>query len=186
MPDGYQYVQGRSRILSANYSAVALGTAAMAHAAVTDTGADQTITTAITDPTCPRNVTATAGGTATDVKAVQVIVTGTNAFGEVISETLPAFTVNSTGSVTGSKAFATVTSILLPAHDGTGATTSVGYGAKLGLPATLSRKSFVALFFNGVAEAISASTVSSSAVESNTVTCTSALNGSDVIVDYYK
>lgn len=182
---GEQYQQGRSRIISYAKSP-ALGAVAAVHAAVTDTGVDQVITTAITNPVVPRNVSATAGGTAADVKAVQVIVTGTNVWGQAITETLPAFTVNTTGTVVGNKAFATVTSITLPAHDGLGATTSVGTGAKLGLPTTFSRKSFIALYFNGTAEAISASTISSSAVESNTFTATSALDGSEVVFDYYK
>src|SRR5687768_14086133 len=161
MPDGYQYQQGRSRILSANYSAPALGATTAVHAAVTDTGVQQVVTTAITNPDVPRNVTATAGGTAGDIKAIQVVVAGTNVFGEAITETLPAFTVNTAGTVVGNKAFYTVTSITIPAHDGVGATTAVGTGAKLGVPATLSRKTFIALYFNGTAEAISASTVSS-------------------------
>src|SRR4051812_29897479 len=67
------------------------------HAAVTDNGAQQVITTGITQPSAPRNITATAGGTAGDIKAVQVVVTGTNVAGEVISETLPAFTVDTAG-----------------------------------------------------------------------------------------
>ncbi len=184
---GYQYSQGRSRILSATYTAPALGGATAVHAAVTDTGVDQTISTAITNPDVPRNVTATAGGTAADVKAIQVIVTGTNVYGEAITETLPAFTVNTTGSVTGSKAFATVTSITIPAHDGTGATTSVGTGVKIGLPVRLSRNTVVAAFLNGVKEGTAPTVaVSSTAVESNTITLNSALAGTDVIVDYYK
>lgn len=183
----YQYSQGRSRILSHTITDALLGTTTAVHAAVTDTGVDQVVTTAITNPDVPRNVTATAGGTAADVKAITVTVTGTNYFGEVISEVLPAFTVNTTGTVTGNKAFATVTSIAIPAHDGTGATTSVGTGAKLGLPVKFPRKTFIALYVADVAEAISASTVSSTAVESNTFTATSALDGAkDIVFDYYK
>lgn len=187
MPDGYQYVQGRSRILSANYPTADLGTTTAVHAAVTDTGVDVVVTTAITDPDVPRNVTATAGGTAGDIKAIQVIVAGTNVWGQAITETLPAFTVNTAGTVTGSKAFATVTSITIPAHDGTGATTAVGTGAKLGLPTTLSRDTVVAAYHNGAKEGTPPTVaVDSDEVEKNTVTLATALDGSDVIVDYYK
>jgi hypothetical protein len=162
----------------------ALGTTTAVHAAVTDTGAPVVVTTAITNPPTPRNVTATAGGTAGDIKAIAVTVAGTNAQGEAISEVLPVFTVDTAGTVVGSKAFATVTSITIPAHDGTGATTAVGLGAKLGLPVRLARNTVNNLYLAGVKEAASAVAVSASALESNTVTLTSALNAGAVVVDF--
>lgn len=175
-----------SRVLVASLGSPAAADDDAVHAAVTDNGSQQVITTAITNPDVPRCITATAGGTAADVKAIQVVVAGTNAAGEAITETLPAFTVNTTGTVTGSKAFATVTSITIPAHDGTGATTSIGYGEKLGLPAKLSRDSIIAAFLNGVREATRPTVVfSSSALESNTIDLNSSLDGSAVLVDYY-
>lgn len=187
--DSRQYNTGRSRILSYSPGSPAVGTNTNVHAAVTDNGSQQVVTTAITNPDVPRTVSATAGGTATDIKAIQVTVAGTNIWGQAITEVLPAFTVDTAGTVNGSKAFATVTSITIPAHDGTGATTSVGTGtstnALIGLPVCLSRKSFIALYFNGTSEAIAASNVSSTNVESNTFRCTSTLNGSPVIIDYY-
>jgi hypothetical protein len=97
------------------------------HAAVTDNGASQTITNGFKGPSTPAKITATAGGTAGDIKAIQVIVNGTAPGGEVIQETLDAFTVNTAGTVTGAKTFATVTSVVIPAHDGTGATTAIGH-----------------------------------------------------------
>lgn len=96
------------------------------HAAVTDTGVPQTITAGITSPDRPRRITATAGGTATDIKAITVTIVGTDEAGAVLTEVLPAFTVNTAGTVTGVLKFRTVTSFTLPAHDGTGATTSIG------------------------------------------------------------
>lgn len=163
----------------------ALGATDAVHAAVTDTGEDQVITTDITNPDVPRNITATAGGTAADVKAIQVIVAGTNEEGVAISETLPAFTVNTTGTAVGSKAFATVTSITIPAHDGTGATTEIGVGAKLGLGVRLSRNSVGNAYLNGVREGTPPTvTVSPSAIESNTVQLNSALDGNAVVVDF--
>lgn len=176
----------RSRVMSDTLGSPALGTATAVHAAVTDNGSQQVVTTGITDPPVPRNVTATAGGTATDIKAIQVVVAGTNIYDEVITETLPAFTVDTAGAVTGSKAFKTVTSITIPAHDGTGATTAVGLGAKVGLPVKLDRDTIVNAYLNGVREATRPTVAfSASAVESNTVQLSSALNGNAVIVDYY-
>lgn len=182
-----QYMSGRSRILSYSFGAPELGDDDQCLAAVTDTGVQQVITTGLTAPDVCRNVSATAGGTAADIKAITVTVAGTNIWGQAISEVLPAFTVNTAGTVVGNKAFATVTSVTIPAHDGLGATTAVGTGAKLGLPVALPRKSFVNAWADNAAETISASVVDSDEVEKNTVTMTTALDGAVVFVlDYYK
>jgi len=182
---GGQVIEGaRRHRYQVSLGSPALGTTTAVHAAVTDTGAPVVVTTAITNPPTPRNVTATAGGTAGDIKAIAVTVAGTNAQGEAISEVLPVFTVDTAGTVVGSKAFATVTSITIPAHDGTGATTAVGLGAKLGLPVRLARNTVNNLYLAGVKEAASAVAVSASALESNTVTLTSALNAGAVVVDF--
>lgn len=155
------------------------------HAAVTDNSAQQVVTTGITQPSVPRNVTATAGGTAGDIKAIAVIVAGTNYAGAAITETLPVFTVDTAGSVTGSKAFKTVTSITIPAHDGNGATTAIGFGEKLGLPDKLSANTVLFASLAGVREATAPTVaVSSSAIESNTVDLNSALNSSQVDIWY--
>jgi hypothetical protein len=184
----------RSRVMSETLGSPAVGTATAVHAAVTDNGSQQVVTTGITNPDVPRNISATAGGTAADIAAVQVVVTGTNVYDEVITETLPAFTVDTAGAVYGSKAFKTVTSITIPAHSGTGATTSIGTGvggsgnvnAKLGLPVKLDRDTIVNVYLNGVREGTRPGVAfSATAVESNTVQLSSALNGNAVIVDYY-
>lgn len=164
----------------------AIGSNTAIHAAVTDNGAPQTITTGITQPDVPRNVTATAGGTATDIKAIQVVVHGTDIDDQVISETLPAFTVDTAGTVTGSKAFKTITSFTVPAHDGTGATTALGTGAKLGLNTRLSRNTVVAAYLNGVKEATAPTVVfDPTNISGNTATLNSTLNGNAVVVDFY-
>lgn len=185
---GGQVIAGSRLIVnSAAIGSPALGTTTAVHAAVTDTGAQQVITTGITNPDVPRNITATAGGTAADIKAIQVIVNGTDASGASISETLPAFTVDTAGTVTGSKAFKTITSITIPAHDGTGATTAVGTGAKLGVPDRLpGRNNVLAAYLNGVKEGTAPTVVAdASNLSGNTVTLSSALNGSAVVIDYY-
>lgn len=153
-------------------------------AALTDDGAEAVVTTGLTNPPCARNITATAGGTAGDIKAIQVVVVGTNINDEVITETLPAFTENTAGIVTGSKAFKTVTSVTIPAHDGTGATTAIGFGDKLGLPYKRAHIPCLGSFLNNVLEATAATiAASATAFESNTIDLNSALNGT--VVDTY-
>lgn len=153
-------------------------------AAVTDNGAQQVITTGITQPSVPRNITATAGGIATDIKAIQVIIAGTDYAGAAISETLPAFTLDTAGSVTGSKAFKTVTSITIPAHDGVGATTAIGFGEKLGLPHKLPYNTVLFAAFDNTKEATPPTVaVSASVLADNTVDLNTALNSK--IVDAY-
>lgn len=182
----YQYAQGRSRVLSETLGSPAVGATTAVHAAIADTGAQQVVTTAITSPAVARNVTATAGGTGANITAVSVIVAGTNVYGEAITETLPAFTAATPGTVVGSKAFATVTSITVPAN-GTGVTTAVGTGAKLGLPVKLARNTVVAVFLADVKEGTAATVATSTtAVDGNTVSLNSALNGTAVIVDLYR
>lgn len=153
-------------------------------AAHTDDGAEEVKTTGITNPAVPRCITATAGGTAGDIKAVQVIIVGTNILDEVITETLPVFTVDTAGTVTGNKAFKTVTSITIPAHDGTGATTSVGFGDKYGLPYERAHIAAIAAFLGNTLEA-TAPTITAHAtnIENNTFDLNSASNGS--IIDIY-
>lgn len=153
------------------------------HAAVIDNGAQQVITTGITQPSVPRNITATAGGTAGDIKAIQVIIEGTNYADEVITETLPVFTADTAGTVTGSKAFKTVTKITIPAHDGTGATTAIGFGDKLGLPFKLTHNTVLAAYLDNTKEGTAPTVaVSSTAIDGNTVDLDSALSGKNVDV----
>lgn len=177
----------KTRVLEAALGSPALGAVADVHAAVTDDGTEQTITTGITNPPTVRNVTASSAGITTDIKAIQVTVNGTNEDDEVISEVLPVFTVNTATTVVGSKAFKTVTSFVVPAHDGTGATTSVGLGSKLGLGVKQSRDAIIAAFLTGVLETTRPTIAfDSSKMDGNTVDLNSALDGSAVIVDYYE
>lgn len=175
-----------TRIITKSLGSPAAADVDVVLAAVTDDGSEQTIESGFTDPDVPRAVTATAGGTGADVAAIQVTVNGTNAEGVAISEDLPAFTVNTPGTVVGSKAFATVTSVVIPAHDGTGATTSIGTSDKVGLGQRLARNTVLAAFLDGAKEGTAPTVaVSATALESNTVDLNSALDGSEVIVDFY-
>lgn len=153
------------------------------HAAVTDTGVQVVVTTAITNPVVPRNISATAGGTATDIKAIQVVIAGTNILDEVISETLPVFTVDTAGTVLGDLAFKTVTSITIPAHDGTAATTAVGFGDKLGFPDAAAVRKIRATYLANTIEGTAATVVADGdEIEKNTVDLNSALNATQVTV----
>lgn len=168
--------------LTAAQAATASTTAV--HAAVTDTGVQVVVTTAITNPPYPRNVSATAGGTGVDIKAITVTVAGTNYLDAAISEVLPAFTVDTPGTVLGAKAFKTVTSITIPAHDGTGATTSIGFGDKLGLPFYLADGNTVLQAqLAGVKEGTAPTVVADAdEIEKSTVDLNSALNGTAVTI----
>lgn len=155
--------------------------------ALTDDGAEAVITAGVNINALdvPRNITATAGGTAGDIKAIQVTIDGKDMEGNVIQEVLPAFTVDTAGTVTGSKIFAEVTQITIPAHDGTGATTAIGFGSKLGIDKRLARNSVYAAYLNNVREGTAPTvTVSASALESNGATLDSALDGTPVRLDY--
>lgn len=174
--------------LAATTSLGAAGAPALADtdgilAAVTDTGAPQTITTGLNTPEVPRNITATAGGTAGDIKAIAVVVTGTNAEDVVITETLPVFTVDTPGTVAGLKAFKTVTQIVIPAHDGNGATTAIGFGDVLGLGHRLAHNSVKGVYLNDVVDSAAAVVVNATVLESNTVDLTAALSSTPVVVE---
>lgn len=165
----------------------AVGATTAVHAAANTSGTVTTeVTTALTNPDACRNVTATAGGTAGDIKAVAVTVTGTDYEDQPITETLPVFTENTPGTVVGSKAFKTVTGYSVPAMDGNGVTVALGTGAKLGLPQELERDSIVAAYLADVREATRPTVVvDDDEVEKNTITLNSALNGTEVRIDYY-
>ena len=134
-------------------------------------------------PDVPRNITATAGGTAGDIAAVSVIIEGTNYADEDITETLAAFTVDTAGTKSGTKAFKTVTKVTIPAADGEGATVAIGYADKLGLPYKLARNTVLATYLDDVLETTAASvTVDEDDLEKNTLDPHSACDGSNVDV----
>ena len=117
---------GHYQIVPDAVSAVAV----LAATALTD--AVQTITAGITHPDYPRTVTVkgNAAGIAGDV-----VITGTNAAGAVITDTIA---LNGATEVEGIKAFKTVTSVALPVETNVDTdTVSVGVGKKFGMPAIL-------------------------------------------------
>lgn len=165
-------------------NAVAADTSAIHEAVACSADSVVTLTTGFTAPAVPRNVTATAGGTAGSIKAVKVKVYGTNYLDEEITEELDAFTEDTAGTVLGDKAFKTVTKVEIPAMDGAGVTVSIGFGDKLGLPYKLSHNTVLAAYRNNVLESTAASvTVSATKIEENTIDLYSDLAGT--VVDVY-
>jgi hypothetical protein len=96
--------------------------------ALTADAGGQDIVVGITNPDVPRNVTATANAAGC---AGDVVVTGTNWAGQVITETIA---LAGAAEIAGVKAFTTVTAVHLPpeTHAGTD-TVSIGVGNCLGL-----------------------------------------------------
>ncbi len=161
-------------------ASVLVASATAVHAAVTlADGATTLVTTAFTQPDVPRNLTVKGNQGGISGSAV---ITGTNAAGEVISET---FALSGTNEIVGVKAFASVTSVLLPARNAGGDSVSVGVGSKLGLAHKLPHNTVLFAALGDVREG-TAPTVATSAstVEGNTVTLNSALNGTAVDIYY--
>jgi hypothetical protein len=135
------------------------------------------VTAGITNPDVPRNVTATPGGTTSNVAAVSVTITGTNVEDLVITEVLPAFTAGSGAAVVGSKAFKTVTSVSIPIT-GAATTVAIGTGAKLGLNRRLPFNTVFLAAIGGVREATLPTVVTDLVnIEGNTAVLNTALSG---------
>jgi hypothetical protein len=147
-------------------------------------GAGETKTTFLSQPTVPRNITATTanGDAAGDIGAVSVIVYGTNINDQVISETLPAFSANAAATKAGSKAFKTITSIFLPSHDGTGCTLSVGFGDVLGLPMKFSKQPLCWVTMAGALKNAPTIAYDEDELEKNTLDPADALDSSELCI----
>ena len=98
------------------------------HAAITGTGGELEVTTAITNPDVPRNISIKTTNVATPSGDVEI--TGINSVGEADSETI---TITPGGTAYGSKAFMIVTKITLPATVSGSDTVTVGISDKIGL-----------------------------------------------------
>lgn len=151
------------------------------HAAVTLPASGTTVvTTAITNPDFPRNVTVkgNAAGIAGDV-----VVAGTNIKDEAITETIA---LNEATEVEGTKAFKTVTSITVPAKtNGSGDTVSVGVAKKLGLPHIVDNAALLLVkLFDGSADSGTLA-VDSDEVEKNLFALNGSPNGAKFVDLYY-
>ena len=134
-----------------------------------------------------RNVTVTQTATGTEDTNGTIVVVGKDLAGNEITETL---TPNAGATVAGAKAFASITSItgvgwVIDGSEGNEDKITVGFGAIIGLPDKLTDTAqILAASRNNAVDAISARSASASALESNTVTLTSALNGTPVKIYY--
>ena len=128
--DAIHLVEPTDVIFSEQYSDLFMdalaASATHVHAAITGTGAEQEITTAITNPDIPRNISITNSANSTgDVK-----IDGVDAKGNTVSDTIAILTG---GIAYGVVAFATVSKITIPAGVANPDTITVGISDKLGL-----------------------------------------------------
>lgn len=163
--------------LPVHYSiAPAAKSATAVHAAITLTAAAQTITTAITNPDVPRVVTIKGNASG---NAGNVVITGTNAAGDEITDTIA---LNGSTEVSGVKAFATVTSIALPiqTHAGTD-TVSIGRADVFGLLHIVYNALFLLVkIFDGSTDAGTLA-VDADVLEKNLYTPAGTPNGREVL-----
>ncbi|MFC8008943.1 hypothetical protein [Streptomyces cinereoruber] len=140
-------------------------------------GAAHSVTTFLAQPDFARNLTVVASGAATG----DVVVTGTNIRGDIITETLA---LNGNTPVVGNKAFKTVTSVAVPQVSST--TIDLGIGVKLGLDRKMPAAAVLDAYADGVRETTAATVAfSATAIESNTVSTNTAPNGTrDFIVAF--
>lgn len=152
-----------------------LGTDVYIHAAITLTTLVQDVTPT-TQPDHPRIVSikgTKAGGSLTG----NVVITGTNIRGEVITDTIAINTNDS--EVFGVKAFKTITNIHLPVRVTAGDTVKVGMGDALGLDRCLAGDEVLYVTASGVYETTRPTVVADSdEVEKNTLNPDHALDGS--------
>lgn len=163
-------------------SNAALGTATFVHASITLLTTVQDIAPT-TQPDVPRNITikgAKAGGSLTG----NVVITGTNVRGAVISETIAINTNDS--EVSGLKAFKTITNIHVPVRVTSADTVSIGVGDCLGLDRCMEGDEVLYVTFAGVYETTRPTVVADSdEVEKNTMNINGTLDGSsDIVVGF--
>ncbi len=130
------------------------------------------VTSGLTDPDLPRNISITPGGTTGDVEACVITVTGTNFLGNSMTERF-GFSANASTAVTGVLAFKTVDQLDFPADcesGGFAATWYIGVGEKLGVKRCAdSAGHFLFSTLNGAKEATAPTLAVGSSVQGNTV-----------------
>lgn len=132
----------------------------------------------LTNPATPRALRI-KGDTAGIVG--DVVIEGTNVADEVIAETIIA---NGVAVVEGVKAFKTITRIVFPVRNAEGDQIAIGWNDKLGLPYKLTHNTVLKAYHDNALEGTAATvTVSTTAIESNTIDLNTALNSK--VVDVY-
>ena len=145
-----------------------------------------TVSSFLAQPDVCRVITVTPGGTTADVGAGDITITGTNAFGETITDTI-TLTANQSTLGAGTKAFCAVTSIAFPAEDSPyGATFDVGVSDKLGLDRCMDGDAVLLTMFAGAYEGTRPTvTYDADEVEKNTVDINGTLDGAKDIDLYF-
>jgi len=100
------------------------------HTAINGTGSDQNITTGITNPDVPRNITVKYSSSQSTPPSGTVRIHGINAHGKRVTED---FSFTTIGTIEGKVPFAIVNQIDIPSSFGSTETVEVGIGHKLGL-----------------------------------------------------
>jgi hypothetical protein len=107
-----------------------------------------------------------------------VVIEGTNIADQAIAETIVA---NAANVVEGAKAFKTITRIVFPVRNAEADEIAIGWNDKLGLPWKLPVNTVLTAALDSVRESTAPTvTVSATAIESNTIDLSSALNGKAV------
>lgn len=145
-----------------------------------------TYTSFVAQPDVPRNIIVKPGTSSGSTKAGTLVVTGTNYFGQVISENF-AITDGLQTPLIGAKAFATVTSVLIPAENSPyAATWDIGTGDKIGLQRCMvGTGEYIKGIDTGVAMTGETIAASATAVESNTAQPNPIPNGTKSFEFYY-
>ena len=146
------------------------------HAAITGTGAEQEITTAIINPDVARNISVTTSNVSSP--SGNVTITGVNAKGNSTTEDIA---ISAGGTAYGSKAFATVSKITIPAGVTADDTVAVGISDKLGLSNIIYASGDVYKVKKNNADA----TIGTVNTTYGTVDCATINNGDDFTI-YYK
>ncbi len=171
--------------------AVAATTAILAATNNASTTLSKTVTSGITNPDVPRNLTATTSVTTADCGGT-ITINGRDALGRTISDTLLVTTAqNGTSSLATAKAFKTVSSVVLPAESagsGHGCSYAIGSGSDLGLNRCLDvAGDFGHATLGGVKETTAPKVYADSThVSANQILLNSSLNSTAVKALYYQ
>lgn len=149
------------------------------------TAADLTHTTFLAQPDFARTLSLIAATNTGDVPTGDVVITGTDIDGNVITDTL-TFAANQATAENTVKAFLTVTSIVFPTPDGDTATWDLGTLDALGLSERIEEDSVFHTIFNGTVESTRPTVVSHATDKTRcTVDLNTALDASGNVVVYY-
>jgi len=147
--------------------------------------AGQTTIVFAAQPDFARTLSLIAKTNATDVKAGDVVITGTDIDGNVISDSL-TFTDNLATAINSIKAFLTVTSVKWPAQDGSTATWDLGTLDALGLDNRIDEDSVLHSLVDDTVETTRPTVVAHATDKTQcTVDCDTALDGAKDVTVYY-